>query len=488
MSLQAKSRAHYDHLNTRPGSLQYAILAAVAFAIVIASIWAVLNGRASGVSSPLFLGTYGGMVFVLELFSAILLFSQFRNTGILTFGVLSCAYLWVVLIAPFQIAMLAGAFDQISFIATEHSQAAWLWTFWHLGFPIIVTVAMLLDGSSPLVTAQFKSWAMLIIGATISIAFVAVVPTMLGWIQYPQLVSETSQFTAGLLDVIGPLNVALCTIALLTIIAKGKLANAIYAWLVIAMLATACEGVVAIYSGSRFSLGWYAARALSLVSSSAVFIALLLETMHLYHKVIRQNTTLHEMASTDGLSGLANRRAFDNRLEEDTQRTQRDQLPLSLILIDIDKFKSFNDSYGHLNGDHCIRHVAEQMANTINRSTDFIARFGGEEFAVILPSHTTNQALTVSERLRAAIADSPMELDDGSIVHVTASFGVATIEPHTVYDEQTLISRADSALYNAKAAGRDCVRSAQPINAIKDDSQPETTRFMPSHATQLEAN
>ncbi len=387
MSLHTTSRSQYDHLNSQPGTLQYGILAGVAFIIVIASIWSVINGRAEGAASPLFLGTYGGMVFVLELFSAVLLFSQFRNTGTLTFGVLSCAYLWVVLISPFQVAILAGAFNEVSYVATAHSQAAWLWTFWHLGFPIIVTIAMLLNGSSPIVTEQFNSWALLIFGSTVTIALVAIVPTLLGWITYPVLVNDTSVFTSGLLDVIGPLNVMLCTAALLTIILKGRLANAIYAWLVIAMLATACEGVVAIYSGSRFSVGWYASRALSLVSSSAVFIALLLETMHLYHKVIRQNSALHEMASTDGLSGLANRRAFDERLEQDAQRAQRDHLPLSLILIDIDNFKQFNDAHGHPNGDRCIRHVSEKMASTINRSTDFIARVGEKNLRLFCP-HT----------------------------------------------------------------------------------------------------
>ncbi|WP_218309203.1 GGDEF domain-containing protein [Alteromonas antoniana] len=484
MTLHAKSRSEYDHLNSRPGSLQYGILAGVALVIVIASVWSVINGRAEGAASPLFLGTYGGMVFVLELFSAVLLFSQFRNTGILTFGLLACAYLWVVLISPFQVALLAGAFDQVSFIATAHSQAAWLWTFWHLGFPIIVTIAMLLDGSSPIVTDQFKSWALLITGSTVAIALVAIVPTLFGWITYPVLVKDTSMFTSGLLDIIGPLNVMLCTAALLTIILKGKLANAIYAWLVIAMLATACEGVVAIYSGSRFSVGWYASRALSLVSSSAVFIALLLETMHLYHKVIKQNTALHGMASTDGLSGLANRRAFDERLEQDTQRAQRDHLPLSLILVDIDNFKQFNDTYGHPNGDRCIRHVSEKMAATINRSTDFIARFGGEEFAVILPSHTLNQALTVAEKLRTAIEHAFVELDDGSDVRVTASFGVATTSPHSDYDEQALINRADTALYQAKASGRNCVRTHQQ-SAFTDAHS--TAELAHGHTRRVEA-
>ncbi|WP_414830882.1 GGDEF domain-containing protein [Alteromonas sp. H39] len=207
--------------------------------------------------------------------------------------------------------------------------------------------------------------------------------------------------------------------------------------------------------------------------------------MHLYHKVIRQNTALHEMASTDGLSGLANRRAFDERLEQDTQRTQRDQLPISLILIDIDNFKQFNDTYGHPNGDRCIRHVSDKMAATINRSTDFIARFGGEEFAVLLPSHTINQALTVAERLRKAIAQSAMELDDGSEVRVTASFGVATISSHAVYDEQALINRADTALYQAKASGRNCVRSHEQTTLPEEPSYP--SHPMSGHATRLEA-
>lgn len=164
----------------------------------------------------------------------------------------------------------------------------------------------------------------------------------------------------------------------------------------------------------------------------------------------RANALLADMALTDGLTGLKNYRAFQERLADEVATGLRDGRPLSLILLDVDEFKSYNDRFGHPEGDEALRKVAEVL-RSIARGTDLVARYGGEEFAVLLPEVDEKGALAVAERLRAAIQGAPWTKRN-----VTASFGVATWGEED--DADRLVARADAALYQAKKAGRNRVR------------------------------
>lgn len=164
------------------------------------------------------------------------------------------------------------------------------------------------------------------------------------------------------------------------------------------------------------------------------------------------------LAATDGLTGLANRRKFDESLESECRRAIENATPLTLLMIDVDRFKAFNDRYGHQAGDHCLAEVALCLRNLARRAGDVVARYGGEEFAVILPNTTGEAALTLAEAFRT-------ELQMRSIPHVasefgivTASVGLATLEPGEGYVlPGSLVKRADISLYGAKSDGRNRV-------------------------------
>ncbi len=174
---------------------------------------------------------------------------------------------------------------------------------------------------------------------------------------------------------------------------------------------------------------------------------------------------MQQQALTDGLTGCFNRRSFEMQLERDIQLATRTRQPLSLIMLDIDYFKSINDTYGHDTGDKALRVLADLLREEL-RGIDTAARYGGEEFAVILPQADLEGALIVAERLRARIAAT----DIPEARSITASFGVATFPLHACTREQ-LITIADHALYDAKHGGRNCTRT--PTNAdsscITDD-------------------
>ncbi len=166
---------------------------------------------------------------------------------------------------------------------------------------------------------------------------------------------------------------------------------------------------------------------------------------------------LERLAITDKLTQLCNRRKFDQYLWQEWQRLAREKLPLSLILCDVDHFKGFNDYYGHLIGDHCLRQVAQVMQSIVKRSTDLVARYGGEEFAIILSNTHELGAMKVAEDVRRSIQRLKIPHHAmGLNQYVTVSLGIATMIPsHENYPE-LLINAADKGLYQAKHSGRNC--------------------------------
>ncbi|QCZ94807.1 sensor domain-containing diguanylate cyclase [Salinimonas iocasae] len=460
----------YSQLITRPGKMQYGILILLAVTVLGGSAWALIKAQQPGAQSIGFLGAYGTAVFILEAISAILLYAHFRRTGMLTFAILSMAYLWVALLAPFQVGLLTDNLETFSLITASTGDAAWLWIAWHLGFPIIITAGMLVDGSYPIVTRKVWRWTIALFGLELLIIGGIISGTLLSWVELPTLISESRAYSDSLSLIYGPAVMFCCALALTVVVVKGKFENEIYAWLSLAMLAALCEAILSIYAGARFSYGWYAARVLSLVSSAAVVVSLLIENIHLQYKVVKQNQTLKRMATMDELSGLANRRELDERLKAEIKRAMRDRTTISMILLDIDKFKQFNDTHGHLIGDLCLKHVAKCLQRNILRHTDLAARYGGEEFAILLPNTSENDAFDLAEHIRKTIAYSPIVMEDGKMLSVTASFGIASLVPSQAEDATELLSIADASLYSAKKAGRNCVqRPSQSWHASRDE-------------------
>jgi len=173
-----------------------------------------------------------------------------------------------------------------------------------------------------------------------------------------------------------------------------------------------------------------------------------------------QRDQLRHLALMDGLTCIPNRRRFDFFLEHEWWRAVRTKSPLSLIFLDIDHFKKFNDSYGHLAGDDCLRMVGKTLENSLDRSTDFVARYGGEEFVCVLPDTGLEGAVQLAEKMREKIEALliPNEQTD-ALLNITASLGVVTAIPSQDHPPSILVEAADKRLYEAKQSGRNCVIS-----------------------------
>jgi diguanylate cyclase (GGDEF)-like protein len=196
--------------------------------------------------------------------------------------------------------------------------------------------------------------------------------------------------------------------------------------------------------------------------------AIAIRNAQLYRRLREQNEIIERQATTDGLTGLLNHRAFYERLRHEVARARRYGFPLSLVMLDLDNFKQVNDRHGHPGGDQVLREVGAILRGQLRADLDIAARYGGEEFAVILP-HTGSSAdesladggRAVGERIREAVAVHPVQVE-GIELRLTASVGLATLPAHAV-EADSLVSCADEALYQAKRAGKDRVEVYGPV-------------------------
>lgn len=171
--------------------------------------------------------------------------------------------------------------------------------------------------------------------------------------------------------------------------------------------------------------------------------------------------TLKQQAATDALTGLANRRTFDEQLTQQWQQCNQARRPISVVIIDIDFFKQFNDRYGHIQGDNCLREVARSILQAMPLEAELTARYGGEEFALILPNYTEEQALLVAKTVQQRIRN--LQFPVAGLAYpatITVSQGIATEINGQFRTSLALLCAADTALYRAKSAGRDCINTS----------------------------
>ncbi len=177
-------------------------------------------------------------------------------------------------------------------------------------------------------------------------------------------------------------------------------------------------------------------------------------------KLAEANLALQKLSSLDGLTGIANRRSFDETLLKEWNRAIRSEKSIGLIMLDIDFFKLYNDHYGHQGGDICLKKVANGLKSAIHREADFLARYGGEEFSTVLPDTDLNGAVKVAEEMRQAIKDLKIEHAKSKVADtVSISIGVSAIVPLQGMESEILVAAADQALYKAKEEGRDRIKS-----------------------------
>ncbi len=187
-------------------------------------------------------------------------------------------------------------------------------------------------------------------------------------------------------------------------------------------------------------------------------------------RIITLERRITQMANTDFLTGVLNRRAFMKRIEEEISRSTRERKDFSLVLSDIDHFKIINDTYGHQVGDRVLQKFTDELSEH-SRPYDFVGRYGGEEFTVCLPYTSMEDAALIAERMRVNTENIRIIPSDNTLfpIQITASFGLASYRQTPDEGVDAIIKRADDALYKAKSEGRNCVRQSDDISSVKKD-------------------
>ncbi len=198
---------------------------------------------------------------------------------------------------------------------------------------------------------------------------------------------------------------------------------------------------------------------IELLRQLATQLTIAIQQSELYQELQLANKELHRLATSDGLTKVANRRSFDQYLEQQWLQAKQTNQYISLILCDIDFFKLYNDTYGHQAGDECLQKVAKTINESARSENDLAARYGGEEFAIILPNTTPEEGILLAERIRSVLIQLQLPHKNSKISdYITLSMGVASIIPQDNLSSSMLIYKADQALYQAKSSGRNCVK------------------------------
>jgi diguanylate cyclase (GGDEF)-like protein len=412
-----------------------------------------------------FIPIYESWLVLLDLITAVLLFGQYAILRSRALLVLGSGYLFTATITVMHAVTFPGLFTPSGLLGGSET-TSWLYASWKFGFVCFLLAYALLKDEKPVIRGRIRR-------ARVDVMIAAGL-VLLAVCALTVLASFSTSFLPTLTtgDVFSPASHRVSVIGwIIGVIMIGvlwfRLRSVLDLWVLVAGCVTALEVALASSLNSgRFDLGWYLGRAYGLAAMSFVLLMLLLENNRLYARLAESRGELRRLAVIDPLTRVANRRAFDDAIDEEWRRAVRNNATIALLLVDVDRFKTFNDVYGHVTGDHCLRMVADTLAVNVRRAGEMVARYGGEEFAILLPGADLAKASELGRRLLAAVrmlevtpsADRP---------HITISVGVASMSPAREADPidqgaTALVKAADRALYAAKANGRNQVMEYRP--------------------------
>ncbi len=402
-----------------------------------------------------YMGMFSATTFIINLLVASLLFCKGTIEEIGNPIRLGAAYLFVSIIFIPLTASFPGGMAPGQLIGGP-SSPVWLYSFWHIGFAVAIIRYAWLRGQKSPQPASLRQEIFFVVAAAAMATLAATI-----WARYlPPLVDRPAAYvsynrsaTATQYAALGVSALAIAALRRLPAKSAGR------TWVTVAMVATCLDVWLTIQGAGRFTLGWYLAKLGSLLAALVVLLSLLHEITRLYAQAATANRMLSELARLDGLTGLANRRCFDETLALEWRRATRDGTPLSLLMIDVDHFKAFNDGLGHQCGDDCLKRIGAALQSRARRAADLVARYGGEEFVILLPGTPALHAVAIAERVRSAIEAAAIAHPTSRHGCVTVSVGVATRYPELNSEPADLLSTADRLLYEAKDAGRNQVCS-----------------------------
>jgi diguanylate cyclase (GGDEF)-like protein len=434
--------------------LPAAIGLALIFALV--SAYALADGSGRTYEMHAFLPVCATIWATAELLTAFLLFAQYVVAGRLAYGLLGGAYALSGLLTIPYLAEFPNVFTNPPYSIGQLQASAWLYIALHCSYPLVIGLTLLTD---PSLTSREVSRDRIpgvlaaIVGGAVTLAVGATWAIVANDDRLPVVVAPNGIFTHAYRSAVAPL-AGLCNIfALLTLVRAGinvRPLSRLHVWIGLALVTTAFDGILSTFAPGRYSLAWYMGKFETITTASAVLIMLLCEVATLYRR-------LFDVASLDPLTGLANRRRLDEDIHALLRSRSAADRRLAMLVVDLDEFKAFNDRHGHLAGDEALRRVATVLRDVACRRHDVVARSGGEEFVIVLPDVSLDDARSIAERVCRSIEAADLGNVGGIPLRVTASVGIAYAADGSLMRPEELYERADRSLYAAKADGRNRV-------------------------------
>jgi diguanylate cyclase (GGDEF)-like protein len=450
-----------------------------------------------------FIPIYQSALLINDLITAVFLLGQRHVSRANALCLLAGGYLFSALMSAAHALTFPGLFSPTGLLHAGPQTTAWLYMFWHGGFPLFVIAYVLYE---PHDRTSRRDWVVPLVAAASVAAAVCCVTLLATWGQGAlPAIMQADHHAPEMIVVVS--SVWLLNLLALFVLSRRRPYSVLDLWLLVVLCAWLFDIALSVmFNAGRYDLGFYAGRIYGLLAASFVLIVLLFENgkLHVQLHTLRESdrakaAELRRLSTIDPLTAIANRRAFEEALDVEWRRMLRQGTPLSLLMIDVDYFKRFNDSYGHVAGDECLKAVAQALAGRARRAGEVAARYGGEEFAVLLPGSDTAAA----SKLAALICETVRERripHEGSAVapYVTISVGVASVAEVPKYaatlsregaaaaamaaGATVLVETADHALYRAKTSGRNRFFTAGSEDDSIESATRATARQIPSAA------
>jgi diguanylate cyclase (GGDEF)-like protein len=453
---------------------RYRVAFGAACIVVLALVTVPFVRNSLGTSYPVFAVVIGISIVMLVL-AAVLLWAQARVTSSVPLLVLAAGYGTTAAVMTPHLLLYRGLFPALATLLSADAQTSpWLWFEWHLTFalsPIAYVVARRLVRTVDAV--RFPRLERRALIAMIAIPVALASPAI--WVHGLPVLTANG-YPSNLVIALSCLLVALSLTAIAMLYAKSRLRTVLDICLGFAALCLVADVTLSIVGSTVFSAGWYVSRIFILIASSTVLVALMLQTAVVYAQLAKTADRLRDESLTDSLTGLANRRAFDVRLAQVLADGARMSRGAAMLMIDVDNFKLFNDAYGHLGGDECLRDLCATARDCVSRTRDMVARVGGEEIAVVMAETDLRGALIVAERIRSAIEGMGIpHSSEAAYPAVTVSIGATAVDDTAGLAPEAFIEQADRALYRAKESGRNRTVAWPLEDAAPDERQMDGT-------------
>jgi diguanylate cyclase (GGDEF)-like protein len=400
-----------------------------------------------------------------ELLTAFLLFAQYVVVGRIAYGLLGGAYALSGLLTIPYVAEFPNVFTNPPYSLGQLQISAWLYLALHCSYPVVIGITLLVDptlAGREVPRERTPGVLAAIVGAVAALSIGATWAIVANCDRLPIVVGPDGLFTGTYRSSVAPVAATCNVFAFVTLIRAAiyvRPLSRLHVWIGLALMTTAFDGILSTFAAGRYSLAWYVGKFESITTASTVLIMLLCEVATLYRR-------LFDVASLDPLTGLANRRRLDEDIHALLRARSGSDRRLAMLVVDLDEFKAFNDRYGHVAGDEALRRIAAVLRSVASRRYDVVARSGGEEFVIVLPRVSLDDARSVAEHVCRAIEAAELGNVGGTALHATASIGIAYASDGLLLRPEELYERADRSLYAAKAGGRNRVVMASTTGTL----------------------